>query len=468
MGDDENEAPNIFESDGLILTAIDNRPGDHDLPIVQVNTQGNGLGIDSDTGSNDPRDIEGALTEYLEIEFPPATTLNELNIDVKHTGSDLISITLYDSNGDVIDPSTATIVFTSDVIGTLSTSNGSISSEGYINGDMLGQGGDTITITSNVAFASLKIVDENDTGSGGTDGFSVLNVYGTVSSTPDSYDSILHVNGLGLGDTDGSEEISTVTFSDFPTGSFITLGSDTIYADLNGNWVIDAAILGLDPDLSSLNDIDMILTSPIAISTSFVPTVDILTSESEPVPDAHTILGGTADSTLVGDAGDDYIDGGTGSDTINTGAGNDTIVYDTVDTIDGGDGVDTLIISVSDGDILDLGTVDLSNVSNINNIHVQLEGNATVIGSSIEEPLNHITPADVIDLTISDNNTLIIHSADGDDASGQVDVHTSFGTASAYVGGDITGLGDIGVDYAHYSDSGATLLIEVDIPIDVV
>ncbi|MCK4875213.1 MAG: hypothetical protein KAS26_05130, partial [Sulfurimonas sp.] len=109
-----------------------------------------------------------------------------------------------------------------------------------------------------------------------------------------------------------------------------------------------------------------------------------------------------------------------------------------------------------------LGTVDLTNVSFINNIHVQLEGNATVIGSSVED---HITPDDVINEL---SNTLIIHSADGDDASGQVDVHTSFGTASEYEGGTSPEWGGIdGTYYNAYSSDGATLLIEIEEPIEV-
>ena len=451
MSDDINPLSNIFETtEGLVLTSPDGT-------LVQVNTKGNGLGIDSGSGSNDARDIEGGLTEYLQVDFPPATSLNEINIDVKHTGGDLISITLYDSNGDIIDPVAANVVFTSDVIGVLSTADGSLTSDGYINGDMLGQGGDTITINSDIAFASLKIVDENSSDSGGTDGFSVLNIYGTVSSTPDSYESIIYIDNLGLGDTDGSEEISSITFSDFPTGSVITLadGTTEITANADGNWVIDADDLDLGGG-TSIDDVSMTLTSPIAISTSFEPTLDIVTTEiGAGVPDSHTILGGTSDSVLYGADGEDYIDGGAGDDIIDGlagadaiygGTGDDTILYDATDsTIDGGEGVDTLIISDND-------TLDLSNVSNINTI--QLESFASVIGTGDS---SGITASDVMNATDAGSNELIIQSADGSGADNSVTIDTSTFT-------DISA----DADYNIFSDGTSTLMVDIDIPIETV
>ena len=97
-------------------------------------------------------------------------------------------------------------------------------------------------------------------------------------------------------------------------------------------------------------------------------------------------------------------------------------------------------------------TLDLSDVSSINTI--QLEGDATVTGSS---DLGHINPSDVLAATDSDNR-LIIQSVDGDNAADQVNVDASFGEASPeFIDG---------VDYAKYTDGTATLLIEIDEPID--
>ncbi len=441
MGDDINTADtHIFQTEGgLTLTSTIGT-------TVQVNTQGNGLGIDSGTGSNDPRDIEYGHNEQLLIQFPYTDeteteryTLKELNIDVKHTSGDEISIILFDVDNN---PIISGVTFTnSDGVSLVLT-------DGNIDGnEVLSNGGDTIVINSDVAFDSLLIIDANAASSGGVDGFSILNVYGTASTNPDSYESVLNINGLGLSDTDGSEEISSITFSDFPTGSVITLadGTTEISADIDGNWVINADDLGLGGG-DSIDNVEMTLSSPIAISTSFVPTIDILTSESETVPDSHTILGGTADSTLIGDLGDDYIDGGAGSDSISTGDGNDTIVYDTADVYtDGGTGVDTLIISAND-------TLDLSNVSNINT--VQLEELASVTGTGES---SGITATDVYEATDSGSNELIIQSSDGVGADNTVTIDTS--TFSSITSD---------ADYNIYSDGTSTLMIEIDIPIDSV
>jgi VCBS repeat-containing protein len=113
------------------------------------------------------------------------------------------------------------------------------------------------------------------------------------------------------------------------------------------------------------------------------------------------------------------------------------------------DAVDALsdnVLTVSD-------TLDLSHVSTINTI--ELGEDATVTGSA---DLGHITAADVMDATDLDN-TLVIQSTDGN-AHDQVDVHESFGDAS-------TVFSD-GQWYAEYSADGATLLVEIDPPIDIV
>lgn len=99
------------------------------------------------------------------------------------------------------------------------------------------------------------------------------------------------------------------------------------------------------------------------------------------------------------------------------------------------------------------GTLDLSHVSDMNTI--ELGEDATVTGSA---DLGHITAADVMDATDLDN-TLIIHSSDGN-AHDQVDVHESFG--------DSTTVFNDGQWYAEYSADGATLLVEIDPPIEVV
>ncbi len=115
------------------------------------------------------------------------------------------------------------------------------------------------------------------------------------------------------------------------------------------------------------------------------------------------------------------------------------------------------ILTVSD-------TLNLSNVSDINTL--ELSSTASIVGSSES---GFINPDDVINATDVDN-VLVIHSADSGDVSGQVYVHESFGDASGYEGGSIPDLGVEGIYYNlyDYNDGTATLLVEIEPPIDVV
>jgi len=127
------------------------------------------------------------------------------------------------------------------------------------------------------------------------------------------------------------------------------------------------------------------------------------------------------------------------------------------------DGVQEFIVG-TDSDAVDAlsnnvlsvnGTLDLSHVSAINTI--DLDEDATVVGSA---ELGHITAGDVLNATDIDN-TLVIQSSDGV-AHDQVNVHESFGEANT-----VFNDGD-GLWYAEYSADGATLLVEIDPPIDAV
>ncbi|MEN8303319.1 MAG: VCBS domain-containing protein [Campylobacterota bacterium] len=110
----------------------------------------------------------------------------------------------------------------------------------------------------------------------------------------------------------------------------------------------------------------------------------------------------------------------------------------------------TLTITGTDDSTLVLtsDTLDLSGLTGLNT--VVLETGANVI--------NQIDAEDVLNAT-DDDNTLVIRSYDGD-ASDQVDVHDDFGDATEVL--------NDGQWYAEYSADGATLLVEIDTPIDVV
>jgi len=103
--------------------------------------------------------------------------------------------------------------------------------------------------------------------------------------------------------------------------------------------------------------------------------------------------------------------------------------------------------------IIDTGTtLDLSNVSDISII--QLNGNATLHGS---DALLGITASDVIES--SDDGMLIINSLD-DGADNGVAIDSGSLTQ-----GDNISIN--GTEYFSYSGADATLLVEIDIPIDV-
>jgi VCBS repeat-containing protein len=112
----------------------------------------------------------------------------------------------------------------------------------------------------------------------------------------------------------------------------------------------------------------------------------------------------------------------------------------------GTDGSDILVVS---------DTLDLANVSDIE--AVQLSAHATVTGSG--DDLG-ITIDDVISATST--NTLVIESTGGGDVTAQVTVDSSL------IQGEVVNIGD--TYYTSYSDGidSATLLIEIDTPIDVV
>ncbi|MDD2653291.1 MAG: hypothetical protein PHX44_09610, partial [Sulfurimonas sp.] len=153
-----------------------------------------------------------------------------------------------------------------------------------------------------------------------------------------------------------------------------------------------------------------------------------------------TLAGEGGNDTLTGGDGNDYIDGGAGADALYGGAGNDTIAYDILDTeIDGGLGIDTLIVSS--------GTVNLSNVSNIEVI--QLGSGATVIGS---DTVSGIDANDVINAT-DDANTLIIQSVE--EGTNTININTDSLPFTGSVGG-----------YEIYTDGFVILQVEDDIIVD--
>ena len=447
INDDENSDPAVYQSNGLIITSTSGYP--------LLFNPGNGLGIDSGHSGDEPKNIDGAYGEALDIKLPSA--VYALNIDIKHTANDLIGIELY--NG-------TQIITSSDV--TFKDSDGNtltLTSGGYIDGDDLNSGNalDTIKVISTTTFDKIVIKDADI--SSNQDGFTLVNIYDPQSIS--GYYTYDYNMAFDLKEID--EAVQSITLSGFNPlidNKLVFSGSiNTEISDVGGVITITDSAL-----INAINGgtVDIVLASQNEIAADFEPVFDAITVDSPSTIVAHTILGGSGDDialsggmgndyidgrtgndtilgnngndTLTGGSGTDNIDGGSGTDTVYGGTGNDTIAYDAVDVeIDGGAGVDTLI-----------GNSEVINLSNVSGIEViQLSAGTTVVGSGV----NGINAADVINST--DSGTLIIQSADSSPLN-QVSVDES----------SLTPIGNVtidGIDYAQYTGiGGATLLIELN------
>jgi len=158
----------------------------------------------------------------------------------------------------------------------------------------------------------------------------------------------------------------------------------------------------------------------------------------------NVIIGNNSANVLSGNRGNDTINGGGGSDTLAGGLGDDLMVWDAVDeSVQGGAGSDTLLI--------DGGGVTL---------------NLTAITGTL------ITDVEVIDLTGSGNNTLMLGLADVLAISSVGDVLRVDGNSGDAVnaGAGWTGTGTQmigGQNYASYAQGVATLLIDADIAVNL-
>lgn len=84
---------------------------------------------------------------------------------------------------------------------------------------------------------------------------------------------------------------------------------------------------------------------------------DTLVSVEDLTGSAHDdkLAGNSQDNKLAGGAGNDTLKGGGGSDTLIGGSGNDTLEIDGIgDLADGGDGIDTVVLTGSQGKVINL------------------------------------------------------------------------------------------------------------------
>lgn len=173
-----------------------------------------------------------------------------------------------------------------------------------------------------------------------------------------------------------------------------------------------------------------------------------------------SLFGGTGDDTINGGAdndwmrgnegndllnggdGDDWLRGDEGADILNGGAGDDILHYhETGDSFDGGSGWDILEIN-SGINALDLSTVSVINVEEIDMPLIQ--------GAELTLSLQ-----DVLDTTDADNQLII----NGDSGNSLIS------TGQVWVQGADSNFN--GTDYHVYTSGAGTLLVDVDIIQDI-
>ena len=180
----------------------------------------------------------------------------------------------------------------------------------------------------------------------------------------------------GLGDTDGSETLSTITISGLPDGAVLSAGVD----NGDGTWTLTTGELaGLSLTVPSA-------TTPFSIDLSVTGT-EGATGASSTAQVSMVLGGGGADSIgsstdsdgqyISGLGGDDILIGGIGNDTLAGGAG--------ADSLHGGAGSDTASYAGSDAGV----TVNLESGA-ASGGHAQgdtLSGMENIIGSAFDDTL---------------------------------------------------------------------------------
>ena len=129
----------------------------------------------------------------------------------------------------------------------------------------------------------------------------------------------------------------------------------------------------------------------------------------------------SASQTLVGTDGDDVLIGGTGVDSLSAGAGNDILYTDMQDSLlDGGSGIDTLIFTSNT-------TIDFSGLNTANNPIKNIE--VIDLSQNGDHNLTHLSYADVIDMTDTNNTLKILGDTSADKVQlNQADGWTNTGT----------------------------------------
>ncbi|MDP2077651.1 MAG: hypothetical protein Q8J85_06355, partial [Sulfuricurvum sp.] len=347
--------------------------------------------------------LSGTLTSTL------STTISSANADFK------LVLTFTDG--------TSTVIINDIVIPGTGSANWSIAYDAgtkiiasatlisLVNGNIFNQGGNasanmTFSISSDMSsFAIAQGAGTENIYNQNNNGFQIEYLETSVSQNGVSYSYPIDVYAL-VKDTVGSPEtITALKLSDIPSGSQMSVLVDGTYVEVVAtNGVFDLSpYTNLLTSSTAVSGTDKIyLTTSLALPDGFVPTMTIQTTDNGST--SLTILGGTTDSTLIGGDGNDYISGGAGRDTLDGGAGNDTLVMDAADVlIDGGTGTDTLILTAG----TDINFANLGDI--IKNIEIIDLGAGTEAGGN--HSLTNLSLQDVIDMTDSNNNLIILGDA---------------------------------------------------------
>jgi Ca2+-binding RTX toxin-like protein len=257
----------------------------------------------------------------------------------------------------------------------------------------------------------------------------ILTGTGDLAGSGNNQDNIISGNS-------GSNVLDGTSGADIIAGGS---GNDTYVIDNSGDQVMELSSSGID-----------LIQSAVTYSLMQAWHVENLTlTGANPINGFgnwldNVITGNAAANLLEGDRGNDTISGGGGSDTLIGGLGDDVLLWDALDAgMRGGEGLDMLRMD-SSGVSLDL----------------------TLIANTL------ITDIEIINITGSGNNTLTLTMADVLAISSTTDVLRVDGNSGDVVNagsGWVSGGSQViaAQSYNSYALSGATLLVDADITVNL-
>ncbi|WP_171026469.1 calcium-binding protein [Mesorhizobium comanense] len=218
------------------------------------------------------------------------------------------------------------------------------------NDTMRGGAGDDIYIVDSAG----DVVDENDTGSDGTDtvwsviSFSLVNsgqVWGSVENLILTGTGAINATGnagnnLLVGNT-GANILDGGAGNDTMRGG----AGDDVYVVNSAGDIVDEGVAGSDGTDTVQSAISFSLANPAQVLGS----VENLTLTGT---GAINATGNAGSNLLIGNGGANILDGGAGADTMRGGAGNDVYVVDSLadivdESVAGSDGTDTVWSAIS-------------------------------------------------------------------------------------------------------------------------